>query len=359
MAFNPLVLKDEDIQQILKNDLIRNPPNPDAPVVYKAITDYEKHFKNILCDMERNMFPPSRDAFADYTSSDVRWVAHYRHSFKDNPEYMKMFDDMEKSAYADPEVQARVDQQGRSRSGFYTQNFMSEFAQKHNIEIPLAEWEKDSKKAYVQEVRGFVESAKGDVNKMLDTMYAVTNMMDAVDKETIDKEMNLEQFWKECGREAVDARARLEREDNPNYYAQLGEYHTPDTDKSFLMNLDSEVRSLDVGEEIAPHVKAGVQERKQEHTQMCEQIKTAFEAPEIADPMALLDSINTVSLAELNNYVPTEELNAFINEQQQKMEQMYSGFDMRPAEQQFQDNREQFDGFNVFDPKLDRDDFER
>ena len=245
MAFNPLVLKREDMELIQKNNQLHyGPHSPDAPTEYQDIQDYERHFESVLSNIEQHMRAPSRSEYVnehtpDVVSYEVKDIALLRLAAQDNPELMQRLDEMERNVLEKPEVQKRIEEQATSRGAFQIYNFLEELGQKHNIEYPIEEWKKESTIAYIQGVKSDIEASHGDYDKMTDTIMAVTNMMDAVDAKLIAEHVDLSEFWKECGYMSAQAQSNVPEQ------------------SLFVDVLQLECESPDFGEEITPSVEAG------------------------------------------------------------------------------------------------------
>lgn len=216
--FNPLVMKDEEVKQIVALQEARAPrlidpetgdPILQEPVAYKAIQDYKEHFKNILENLNANIYGPimptgdaaidamNIDPYADYTTADARAVANMQYAFRDNPEMLAQFATWEKEAFF--EVQDKVAEQASSRDGLHPQLFIQEFAEKHEIEVPMHEWKKASELAYINETKELIEQNNGALTSPI--LYQVTNLMDAIDIETIEQHIDLKDFWYQMGKD--------------------------------------------------------------------------------------------------------------------------------------------------------------
>lgn len=190
-------MKKEEIEKIVANDLARNPPRPDAPVAYKAITDYKMHFANILNDLNAHTMGPilgHDDPYADRTSYDAFLIASMRHVFKDNPEQLAEFDKWEKEAFV--ECFDKITKQAESRYSFYVHSFVQEFAAKHNIEIPIKEWQQASEMAYINDVKESIKNNQGRLSPYMVT--EVANLIDAIGITKIEDEAR--QFYQEMGK---------------------------------------------------------------------------------------------------------------------------------------------------------------
>ena len=226
------------------NQLYYGPPSSDAPTVYKNIQDYERHFEAVISNVEQHMFPPLpseyiNESTPDVISYEVKEMAFLRLAAQDNPELMQLLDEMEKSVLEKPEVQKRIEEQATSRGAFQIYNFLEELGQKHDIEYPIEEWKKDSTVAYIQGVKTDIEASHGNYDKMMDTITAVTNLMDAVDAKLVAEQIDLAEFWKECG--YMSAQAQLD---------------VPEQ-SLFVDVLQLECESPDLGEQITPSVEVG------------------------------------------------------------------------------------------------------
>lgn len=151
------------------------------------IGDYKTHFSNILKDLNAHI------PYANVTSFDAQEITNMRFMFRNDPTQLAEFDKCEKEAFV--ECYDKIAEQAKGRYSFYVHEFLQEFAAKHNLEIPLKEWQQESKLAYIEDVKESIKNNQGCLSSYVIT--EVGNLLDTVGLFAVENEVR--QFYQEMG----------------------------------------------------------------------------------------------------------------------------------------------------------------
>lgn len=251
--FNPLVMNRHEVDLIIANKQARGElPRNDAPVVYKSLDqaaqEYAQTTRDILNNMAPNMVPPTSDFHVPLTSPSVEKRAILMAAFRDNPEMMARFDAVDKEIYENPEMKERVAQQASSSSGYAIQECMREFAHKHQIDIPIREWEARADIAKMEELQKFVSNNNHDTYAMAWVAPEVVKLMNEMGIDKMEPHFKLSEYWETVGKQI--AYLEMEKGSNPLYFA----------DDMTLAHLRTAMYRENHGEYISSHINAAREE---------------------------------------------------------------------------------------------------